>query len=372
MRHERRVGAHAVVLPVADHHAAVESQVAGASSGHDLDLGRQEVLFLDAVLLSQQLKRERLDGLLLFFFTSRSLDILGRIAVHCRFPGSLGGAHQASSARAGQSSGPSVRARTAARLGAVAAPASAGQRAVAHEDVQVLALHHLVGLLRHLLAGQVDQQVGDAEHRIVRVVAHLDVHHGAVFLRDHAVQRQRQRDPLVVLDAAVIMRIEQREPVRLVQRVLLEVEARAVDVRAQDVEPLLQRLLPEMRQDERLAVRLRPHLVAGLERAPFAHRLVKRQVAVLFRQRDGRSRALALGLVVRDEVDVLGSQMLQRLEVGFVVFLPCHVAFHVMRPFAAVFLFRPIIAKPSASETPKAQSPANRKQAGANPKVTVR
>ena len=138
----------------------------------------------------------------------------------------FGGAHQASSARAGQSSGPSVRARTAERLGAVEAPASAGQRAVAHEDVQVLALHHLVGLLRHLLAGQVDQQVGDAEHRIVRVVAHLGVHHGAVFLRDHAVQRQRQRDPLVVLDAAVIMRIEQREPVRLVQRVLLEVEAR--------------------------------------------------------------------------------------------------------------------------------------------------
>ncbi|EQI13071.1 UNVERIFIED_ORG: hypothetical protein QOE_2693 [Clostridioides difficile F501] len=36
-----------------------------------------------------------------------------------------------------------------------------------------------------------------------------------------------------------------------------------------------------------------------------------------------------------------------------------------MRPFAAVFLFRPIIAKPSASETPQRQSPANRKQAGA-------
>ena len=105
---------------------------------------------------------------------------------------------------------------------------------------------------------------------------------------------------------------------------------------------------------------------------PMLSAVVRGRVGVLFRQRDGRSRALALGLVVRDEVDVLGSQMLQRLEVGFVVFLPCHVAFHVMRPFAAVFSFRPIIAKTSASETPQRQSPANRKQAGANPKVPVR
>ena len=79
------------------------------------------------------------------------------------------------------------------------------------------------------------------------------------------------------------MRVEQRESVRLVQRVLLEVEARAVDVRAQDVEPLLQRPLPEVRQDERLAVRLRPHLVAGLERAPLAHRVVEARVTVLLR-----------------------------------------------------------------------------------------
>ena len=178
-----------------------------------------------------------------------------------------------------------------------------------------------------------DQQVGDAEHGVVRVVAHLDVHHGAVLLGDHAVHGQRQRDPLVVLDAAVIVRVEQREPVRFVQRVLLEVEARAVDVRAQDVEARRKRLLAQLHEDERLAVCLRPHLVAGLERATLAHRVVEAEVAVLLRQRDSRRRAFALRLVVRDEVDVFGRQMLERLKVGVVVLLPSYVPFHIHASF---------------------------------------
>ncbi len=54
LRLERGVGAHAVVLAVADNHAAVEAQVAGAACRHYLDFGGKEVLFLDAVLFGQQ------------------------------------------------------------------------------------------------------------------------------------------------------------------------------------------------------------------------------------------------------------------------------------------------------------------------------
>ena len=46
---------------------------------------------------------------------------------------------------------------------------------------------------------------------------------------------ERQRDPLVLLDAAVVMRVEQRQIARFVERVLLDVQTRAVDVRAQNV-----------------------------------------------------------------------------------------------------------------------------------------
>ena len=56
--------------------------------------------------------------LLFFLFSiSRSLNILACRYACCRFPGSLGGAHQASSARAGQSCGLSERAGLSERLG---------------------------------------------------------------------------------------------------------------------------------------------------------------------------------------------------------------------------------------------------------------
>ena len=55
------------------------------------------------------------------------------------------------------------------------------------------------------------------------------------FFRDNAVNGERQRDPLVLLDAAVVMRVEQRQIARFVERVLLDVQTRAVDVRAQNV-----------------------------------------------------------------------------------------------------------------------------------------
>ena len=173
-----------------------------------------------------------------------------------------------------------------------------------------------------------DEQVGHAEHRVARVLAHPHVHHRAVLLRHHAVQRQRQRHPLVRLDAAVVVRIEVRQAVCLGERVLLEVEARRVDVRAEDVHALGKRPRAEMRQDERLAMRERPHLVARFERAPFAHRLGEAAVAARLGLRDRRGGALALGFVLADEIDVVGGKPLKRLEVGRAVALPCHFMFH--------------------------------------------
>ena len=154
------------------------------------------------------------------------------------------------------------------------------------------------------------------------------------------MQRKGQRDPLVVLDAAVVMGVHEREPVALVQRVLLEVKARAVDVRAQDVHAGSERLRANLHQNERLAVRGRPHLVASHKRTPFARSLVERTVAMRLGQTDGGCRAFALGLVLGDETDVFCSQFLQGLVVGLVVFVPCHVAFHRC-PFLTVRGFPP-------------------------------
>ena len=111
-------------------------------------------------------------------------------------------------------------------------------------------------------------------------------------------------------------------------------------MRAENVQALRERLLPDVREHERLAMGERPHLVACRECAPIADRLVERAVAALLGQRDGGGCALAFRLVVRDEVDVLGRQLLERLKIGLVVLLPCHVAFHMLVPFVPAALGR--------------------------------
>ena len=156
----------------------------------------------------------------------------------------------------------------------------------------------------HLLLRQVDEQVGDDEHGVGRIFAHRDGHDGPVGLGNDAVDGQRERDPLVLLDAAVVVRVEKREVGGLVQRVLLEVEARRVDVRAQDVEAMLERLGAQVHEDEGLAVRVRPDLVARLEMTAVLDEFVERDIAGVFGLLDGGSGDLALDLVIGDEVDI--------------------------------------------------------------------
>ena len=72
---------------------------------------------------------------------------------------------------------------------------------------QILAGNDLGRLLLHLVFRQVNKQIGYAEHRILRVFAHVNGRNRPVLFGHHAVQRQRQRHPLVMLDAAVVMSI---------------------------------------------------------------------------------------------------------------------------------------------------------------------
>ena len=145
---------------------------------------------------------------------------------------------------------------------------------------------------------------------------------------------------MVVLDTAVVVRVEKREAVALVERVLLQVEAGAVDVRAQDVHTLAQRVAPQLHQDERLAVGMRPNLVACGKRAPLADGVGERDVARFLGHVDGGCGAAALGLVLRNEVDVVAGQAFEGLEVNLVVLLPSYFVFHVLRPFVLPKAYR--------------------------------
>ena len=53
----------------------------------------------------------------------------------------------------------------------------------AHDHVEDLGIDGVLGRLGHLLAREVDQQVGDGKDRVVRLVADIDVDGGTVLLQ---------------------------------------------------------------------------------------------------------------------------------------------------------------------------------------------
>ena len=227
------IGAHTVVLPVGADHAAVKADVARRERRHGGELRRQEVLLRNAVFIMQQREHGEL--------------------------------------------------HTVAAL--------TGIRHAADDDIECLAGDALLHGLAQLILAKVRQEVCDDKLRLIRLAADGDVDRAAVLERDRAVQLQRDRDPLVLLDAAVIMRLKIRQLRILVHRRLLEIEARGIDVRARDHTAVIERLLAEHGQHERLAAVVDIHLRARLQ----LHAERIRHKARVLRHADRLLDGLALG-----------------------------------------------------------------------------
>ena len=73
-------------------------------------------------------------------------------------------------------------------------------------------------------------------------------------------------------------------------------------------------------------------LVAGLELALLLDGLGERLVSGLFRHGDRGVHALTLGLVLRDELDVVAAEFFEFVEVLVAIALPCVLAFHEHPP----------------------------------------
>ena len=94
------------------------------------------------------------------------------------------------------------------------------------------------------------------------------------------------------------MRLEQRKLVFLIERNLLEIQTRRVDMCGRETDAVLQRIGADDRRDDRLAAVAGVDLVACPDRIaalPFPE-------ALCFEQSRSRSRALALGLALVEEL----------------------------------------------------------------------
>ena len=232
-RLELGVGADAVVVAVAAYQAAVEADVAHVEGGHGVQLGGHQVFLGDAVLAVEYAHDGQLDAVFAVVVIRRAAD----------------------------------------------------------EDVHALGLYRLAELLGHLLAREVGQQVADHELRVAAVAADDHVYDLAALERDGAVYLQGDGRPLVLFDAAVVVRLEEGQLVVLVERELLEVEPRGVHVRRGDDRARAHRLAAHDGQQQRLAAVGVVDLVAGLERHA-GHVLSE---ALGLGQLDRVAHALALG-----------------------------------------------------------------------------
>ena len=195
-----RIGANAVVVAVRADKRAVKTDIAGIERRNAAQLCRQEIRLGHAVLAVEMLH-------------NGEFDLLAALFVH------------------------------------------GFARNRADEDVQTLALDHLGRLAGHLLGGKVRQQVGDNELRVGRLVAytHLYALDLAVLAdADNAAQLKRNCGPLILLDAAVVVGLEERHTVVLVQRHGADVNARCIEVSSSQTYALGQTLIADNSQHNAL------------------------------------------------------------------------------------------------------------------------
>lgn len=119
--------------------------------------------------------------------------------------------------------------------------------------VQALAADGFAQALCALLLCQMRQKICNAENRVARFLADADIHAFPVLQHNGAVQRQRQRGPLIFADAAVIMGFEKRHAALFIKGRGLEIQPRRIDMRRCQANAAFQRLGSDDKQMQALA-----------------------------------------------------------------------------------------------------------------------
>ena len=108
------------------------------------------------------------------------------------------------------------------------------------------------------------QKVGHAELWLALFFADVYVNAFAVFQDNAAVHGERDGCPLVLLNAAVIVRFEKRKVILLVQRMWFEVEARGVDVGSGNADAVFASLFADDGKNHGFSAVVQVDFVTGL------------------------------------------------------------------------------------------------------------
>ena len=143
---------------------------------------------------------------------------------------------------------------------------------------------------------------------------------------------QRQRDPLVLLDAAVIVRVQIGHVFIFVERILLDVQAGRINVCAEDVHALFQRLTAELECCDGLFVVHRVELGSGGELHALFASFVHADVAVLTQRADGIGDGFALGFAQVEVFFIIGGYFFEFRKIFGAVLRPGDLSVHKNKP----------------------------------------
>ena len=173
-----------------------------------------------------------------------------------------------------------------------------------------------------------DQKIGDIYHRICFFFAYRHFYNSTVLLHRHAVDRKRQRHPLVFLHTAVIMGIQIRQICIFVKRILLYIQTGRVDMGSQNVHAVFQRFLSYVKKRHDLFHTHRIYFISGFDLFSGSFFLLQRNISRRFCLSYQFFHALSFCFSRVEKQTVSPGGLLQLLFILLCVIQPCVFSFH--------------------------------------------
>ena len=127
-----------------------------------------------------------------------------------------------------------------------------------------------------------DQQIRNADNRIIFIFTDLNIDGRSVLFDHNAMKRHLTGYPLIIFDSAIIVSIRIRKSSFFIKGVLLQIQSGRINMGTNDVHAVFERLITNNEHQDRF-----PHLVdidpvSGLQRLSGCNCFFQRHISVLF------------------------------------------------------------------------------------------
>ena len=173
-----------------------------------------------------------------------------------------------------------------------------------------------------------DQKIGYKEHRVFLILANIDLHRSAILFHHHTVKCKGQRYPLILLHASVIVGVEIGEAPLLIQRVLLHIKPRGINMSPKDIHPLRHRFLTDAEQNYGLVHPDRIDLITLFQAAALLPHGLQFPVACFFSGIDNAVYTFPLCLSLIQKLSVFIRKCIYFLQLFTAIGFPCIFLFH--------------------------------------------